>query len=149
MAKKRKAAPRRKTSRRRRSVGAVNKSMLTKAGGAIAGYVVGNMLQNKIAPTMDGKIKGAATAAIGLLLVPMLLKNDLGEGIALGMTVSGGETVLRGFNVIAGRQLMLPAAQPQRLIAGNGVPGFVNGSGVPGFVNGAKKISAYKRGLMQ
>lgn len=137
MAKKGKAAKRRTTTRRRRSVGAINKSLLAKAAGAIGGYVAAEMLTSKVAPTMDAKIKGAAVIAIGLFGVPMLLKNEMGEGLALGFAVSGGHTILKGMNIISGtRPMMLPYNQ-QRQIAGPGVPGFVNGAGVPGFVNGA------------
>lgn len=149
MAKKKHVAKRR-TQHRRHRVGAVNKSMLTEAAGAIAGYVVGSMLQSKLAPNMNQKVKGSATILIGLFGVPMLLKNDLGKGLAMGMVVSGGKELLTSFGVISGtRPALLPPSNQARMIAGSGVPGFVNGagSGVPGFVNGVGRRKTTARGV--
>lgn len=132
------------THRRRRRVGAValNKDLMVQAAGAIGGYVVGNMIGSKIAPNMDGKLKGAIIAAAGLLGVPMVLKSSVGRGLALGMAVAGGQKVLQGFGVISGsgQPMLLPYgnAMGVRQIAGPGVNAMVNGrNGVSAMVNGS------------
>jgi hypothetical protein len=136
MAKRKKTKP--TTRRRRRSVGAVNKDLLTQAAGAVAGFVAGQMIASKIAPTMDNKIKGLVIAAAGLFGVPMVMKNSIGRGLALGLAVSGGQKVLQGFNIIAGNgmPLMIMPGNGRRQLAGNGVNAMVNGNGVNAMVNG-------------
>lgn len=128
------------TTRRRRRVGAValNKDLMIQAAGAIAGKVIGDMIGNKIAPTMDNKIKGAIIAAAGIFAVPMVLKTSIGKGLAIGLAVSGGQKILQGFNIISGvgGQALLMPSTGQRLIAGNGVNAMVNGQGVNAMVNG-------------
>ena len=156
MAKRKVAAKRRTSSKRRRSVGAVNKTMLMQAAGTIAGYVAGNMLQSKIAPTMDAKIKGAATAAIGIVVLPMLIKSDMGKAVGIGLATSGAVELLKGFNVISGvgaynvRQLPAPGAQ--RLIAGSGINQMVGGSGINRMVGGSginRMVGAKRSSAMQ
>ncbi len=136
-------AKKKTTTRRRRRIGAValNKDLMMQAAGAIGGYVIGQMVASKIAPTMDNKIKGAILAAAGLVVVPMVMKNTLGKGLAIGMAVAGGQKVLQGFNIISGSgtPLMIMPAQGMgvRQIAGSGINAMVNGrDGVSAMVNG-------------
>lgn len=132
------------TRRRRRTVGAIamNKDLITQAAGAIGGFVVGQMVASKIAPTMDSKIKGAIIAAVGIFAVPMVLKNTIGKGLAIGLAVSGGQKILQGLNVISGvdHLMIMPASGNMglRQLAGSGVNAMVNGSGggVSAMVNG-------------
>lgn len=130
------------TTRRRRRIGAValNKDLLTQAAGAIGGYVIGQMVASKLAPTMDNKIKGAILAAAGVFGIPMVLKNTIGRGLAIGLAVAGGQKVLQGFNVISGNGqplMIMPASVGVRQIAGSGVNAMVHGrDGVSNMVNG-------------
>lgn len=148
MAKKKAKKP--TTRRRRRSVGAVNKDLMIQAAGALGGYVVGTMLSAKIAPTMDKKIKGAAIAAVGVLLVPMVLKNSVGRGLAIGLATSGGVQLLQGLGVISGRSelQMLPSMQNGRMLAGPGINAMVNGPGISQMVNGpSRRMGAMNNAL--
>ena len=138
--------------RRRRSVGAVNKDLLTQAAGALGGYVLATMAMAKIAPTLDSKIKGAVVAALGVFGVPMVLKNSIGRGLAIGFSTAGGIKLLQGFNVISGvglRQDYLPMPQSRLNGAGinaqvngtgQGVNAMVNGSGINSMVNGRNRV---------
>ena len=130
------------THRRRRSrVGALDKGLLTEVAGAIGGYVVGNMIANNtsLLPTLDPKIKGAAVAAIGVMVVPRFMKSPIGKGIAIGMATAGGAVILKNLGVISG--VMSPVAYlpypSQRRIAGSGINAMVNGSGINKMVNGS------------
>ena len=61
---------------RRRRVGAIGGGdTLNTFAGALGGFVAGNILSQKLFPTMDAKIKGAVIAAAGLLLVPKFMGN--------------------------------------------------------------------------
>jgi len=140
MARKRKT--KKTTHRRRRSrVGALDKGLLTEVAGSIGGYVVGNMIANNtsLLPTLDPKIKGAAVAAIGVLVVPHFMKSPIGKGIAIGMATAGGAVILKNMGVISG--VMSPVAYlpypSQRRIAGTGISAQVNGNGVNAMVNGS------------
>jgi len=142
MANKRK--PAKKTTRRKgsRVSGLVSKDLFEKAAGAIAGYVGARMLTAKVLPNLDAKIKGAATAAVGLLLIPKVLKNKLGEGMALGFAVAGGETLLQSTGLIAGIGAIQYLPYPQRMIAGAGINQTVGGSdGISQTVGGSDGIS--------
>jgi len=131
---------RKKTTARR--IGAVSKkgNILVQAAGAVAGYVVGSLVSTKIAPNLDPKIKGAAITAIGLYGVPMLLKNDIGKGMALGMAVAGTSQVLTSVGVLnkIGLRQMGYYTPGQTRIAGNGITAMLNGSsdGISAMVNG-------------
>lgn len=152
-----------KTTHRRRRVSGMDKDILTMAAGSIAGYVVGNMVGSKIAPTMDSKIKGAAIAALGIFVVPMAMKNSLGKGLAIGLATYGGQSILKSLNVISGydgvgvRQLpinpytLLPATVNgrginQQVNGGNGISNMVNGvgDGISNMVNGRRSITRQK-----
>lgn len=135
--------------RRRSRVGALDKNLLTIAAGSIGGYVVGNMIANNTSlfPTLDIKIKGAAVAAIGVLLVPRFMKSSIGTGLAVGMATAGGAAILKNMGVISGvgEMAYLPYT-PQRRIAGAGISAQVNGPGISAQVNGGGGISATVNG---
>ena len=126
--------------RRRSRVGALDKGLLTEVAGAIGGYVIGNMIGNNtsLLPTLDPKIKGAAVAAIGVMVVPRFMKSPIGKGIGIGMATAGSAIILKNLGVISG--VMSPAYLPypsQRRIAGSGINAMVNGSGINAMVNGS------------
>lgn len=123
MAKRKKSAHRRSTSRRRKMSGASGET-IKMFGGIMIGVIGGTMLAQKIAPTMDPKIKGAILTAGGLF-ASTKVSGGLMEGIALGASVAGGTTLLKGFGVISG-------ASANRMVAGNLSTRQVNG----GMVNG-------------
>lgn len=129
------------THRRRRSrVGALDKGLLTEVAGAIGGYVIGNMIANNtsLLPTLDPKIKGAAVAGIGIMVVPRFLKTPIGKGIAIGMATAGGAVILKNLGVISGMAPVAYLPYPsQRRIAGAGINAQVNGTGVSAMVNGS------------
>lgn len=132
-----------KTPRRhsRRISGIMNKDLLEKAAGAIVGFVGARMISDKVAPTLDAKIKGAVMIGAGLFAIPHLLKNKLGEGLSLGFAVAGGEKLLQATGVIAGEMTYLPYT-PTRHIAGNGISQQVGGTeGISQTVSGSRSYA--------
>lgn len=96
MARRKKA---RKTSRRRRSIGALGKmggGVLLKVAGAVAGKVLSNVLDKQIGASMTGRsylVAGAPVAA-GLIL-PMVSKNATIKALAEGMLVIGAVQLVK------------------------------------------------------
>lgn len=87
MAKKRKAA-KRKTSRRRRVSGIMpGKDTLLTVGGVIGGLAIAGIASGKI-PVADGRIKAAILLGAGVLLVAN--KNALVKSAGLGIAALGG-----------------------------------------------------------
>lgn len=133
-----------KTPRRhsRRISGVMNKDWFGKAAGAIVGFVGARMISDKVAPTLDAKIKGAVLIGAGLFGIPMLLKNKLGEGMSLGFAVAGGEKLLQATGVIAGTSYLPYTAVKH--IAGNGISQQVGGTdGIQQTVGGSER--SYRR----
>ena len=136
---RRKHAKTAKRHTRRRRIGAMGGNTLTTFAGTLGGYVVGNIVQSKLFPTMDAKIKGAVFAAAGVLLVPKLAKGcPLINGMGIGLAVSGGANILKSLGVISGYggPSTLPSLYALPTMAGAGVNSMVNGSGVNSMVNG-------------
>ncbi len=131
MAKRKKSSGRKSGGRRRRMSGA-SKETLKMFGGIMVGVIGGTMLAQKVAPTMDQKVKGAILAAGGLFGATKV-HGALMEGITMGLAVSGGVTVMKGFGVISG-------TSANRMIAGNLAMKQVNGGMVNGgMVNGGMR----------
>ncbi len=60
---------------------------VTVSAGLVAGQYLGKMLQDKVSALEDGKIRGAALAALGIFGGRMLPKGF--QGVALGVAASG------------------------------------------------------------
>lgn len=76
--------------RRRHSVGAVPKGAFTSILGITAGAIVGRMVAKKLLPNVDEKIKNAGVMVLGAMVMPKVMKSDLGRAIGNGMIASGG-----------------------------------------------------------
>lgn len=104
-------------------MGAVRSSTKAKIGDVIVagvGAIAGGFLQSKVAPSMDAKIKGLATAVIGGIVAGS--RSTTVKYLGLGIAASGFYGVARGFNLIgaipspvgllpAGAQYQLPKAE--------------------------------------
>lgn len=140
MAKSKRKSAHKTTHRRhsRRISGLMNKDLFEKAAGAVVGFVGARMLSDKVLPTLDAKIKGAATIGIGLLVVPQVLKNKLGEGLALGFAVAGGEQILKSTGMIAGMSADYLPYRSVPQISGAGISETVGGQGI------SETVGSYK-----
>jgi len=140
--KRRKAhkTPAKRTTRRRRVGGMGGGDTINTFAGALGGFVAGNMLAGKLFPSMDAKLKGAIIAGAGIFLIPKFAGNSpLMKGLALGMGVAGGSTVLKSLGVISGMGALNTAHPIYALPStSTGVNQMVSGSGkgVSSMVNG-------------
>jgi hypothetical protein len=106
---RRKSHRRRSTSRRRRVGGILSQDKLMKAGGVILGVIATGFINEKIAemkntdgtPKVDPKIVALGEVILGFVL-PNFVKNDLVEGIGMGMIGAGGVNAAKGFGLISG-----------------------------------------------
>jgi len=106
---RRKSHRRRSTSRRRRLGGILSQDKLMKAGGAILGVVAIGFLNEKIGemknadgtPKVDPKLVALGEVVLGFVL-PNFVKNDLVEGLGLGMIAAGGVNAAKEFGIISG-----------------------------------------------
>ena len=89
MARKRKHT-KKHTRRRRHRMSGVPKGALMSSVGVIAGAVVGRLVAKKVLPNLDEKIKNAGVIAIGALLMPKVIKSELGRSLGTGMVAAGG-----------------------------------------------------------
>ena len=85
------------TRSRRRKVGAMPKNAAMSVVGIVAGAIVGRLIAKKVLPNVNEKIKNAGVLAIGALLMPKLIKSDLGKSIGHGMIASGGIGLVGSF----------------------------------------------------
>jgi hypothetical protein len=106
MAKKR--HHKKKHTKRRSRIGAAPKGMLTSILGIAAGAVVGRMVAKKLLPNVDEKIKNAGVIVLGAMVMPKVLKSDLGRAIGNGMIAAGGVGLAGSFlPAIAGTEDMI------------------------------------------
>lgn len=107
MARRKKHA--KKTHRRRRShMGAVPKNAIMTILGITAGAVVGRMVAKKALPNVDEKIKNAGVIVLGAMVMPKVMKSDLGRAIGNGMVAAGGVGLAGSFlPAIAGTDDMI------------------------------------------
>lgn len=106
---RRRKSHRRRSSRRRRVGGILSQDKLMKAGGAILGVVAIGFLNEKIGemknadgtPKVDPKIVALGEVILGFVL-PNFVKNDLVEGVGLGMIAAGGVNAAKEFGIISG-----------------------------------------------
>jgi len=98
-----------KTHRRRRShMGAVPKNAIMTILGITAGAVVGRMVAKKALPNVDEKIKNAGVIVLGAMVMPKVMKSDLGRAIGNGMIAAGGVGLAGSFlPAIAGTDDMI------------------------------------------
>lgn len=82
--------------RKRHSVGAVKGTAMS-AIGIVAGAVIGRMVAKKVLPNVDERIKNAGVVAIGALLMPKVIKSDLGKALGNGMIAAGGVGLVGSF----------------------------------------------------
>ena len=105
---KRKKHTKKHHRRRRHSIGAAPKGMLTSILGIAAGAVVGRMVAKKLLPNVDEKIKNAGVVVLGAMVMPKVLKSDLGRAIGNGMIAAGGVGLAGSFlPAIAGTEDMI------------------------------------------
>jgi hypothetical protein len=106
MAKKR--HHKKKHTKRRSRIGAAPKGMLTSILGIAAGAVVGRMVAKKLLPNVDEKIKNAGVIVLGAMVMPKVMKSDLGRAIGNGMIAAGGVGLAGSFlPAIAGTDDMI------------------------------------------
>ena len=91
---KKKATSRRRKSRRMGAIGATGmQSILGVVGGAVAAkFVTAQTL-----PNLDSRIKAAGVVALGALVMPRILKGELGKSIGAGMIAVGGSNLIGAF----------------------------------------------------
>lgn len=95
-------------SRRRSRIGAAPKGMITSILGIAAGAVVGRMVAKKLLPNVDERIKNAGVVVLGSMVMPKVIKSDLGRAIGNGMIASGGVGLVGSFlPAIAGTEDMI------------------------------------------
>lgn len=107
MARRKKHA--KKHHRRRKSrIGAAPKGIVTSILGIAAGAVVGRMVAKKLLPNVDERIKNAGVVVLGAMVMPKVLKSDLGRAIGNGMIAAGGVGLAGSFlPAIAGTEDMI------------------------------------------
>jgi hypothetical protein len=89
-------------------MGAAPKGMLTSILGIAAGAVVGRLVAKKLLPNIDEKIKNAGVVVIGSMVMPKVLKSELGRAIGNGMIASGAVGLTSSFlPAIAGTDDMI------------------------------------------
>ena len=97
---RRKSRTRKSTHRRKRSRMGATGSNMTNILAMVAGAVAGRILQSKVLPNVDAKIKAVGQIAVGLML-PRFVKNKLAAGIGTGMVINGSVTALTQFGVVS------------------------------------------------
>jgi hypothetical protein len=97
MAKRRKKAHHTRRRRHHSGMAGMPKGALTSTLGIIAGAVAGRLVAKKVLPNVDEKIKNAGVIAIGALVMPKILKSDLGKAIGNGMIAAGGAGLIGEF----------------------------------------------------
>lgn len=85
------------TRSRRRRIGAVGggTGMLL---GVAAGAVVGRLLQSKVLPNVDDRIKSAGLVALGAFF-PRFMKGPMGAGVGAGMVAAGAVGLASSFGI--------------------------------------------------
>ena len=83
--------------RRHRMSGVGKGGAVMSSVGIIAGAVVGRYLAKSVLTSVDEKIKNAGVIAVGALLMPKILKSDLGKSLGQGMIAAGGMGLVGSF----------------------------------------------------
>lgn len=91
---RKKSAPRRRSRRRMGAIGGAGlQSILGVVGGAVAAKIV----TARVLPNLDERIKSAGVIALGALVMPKILKGELGKSIGAGMIAVGGSNLISNF----------------------------------------------------
>lgn len=91
---RKKSAPRRRSRRRMGAIGGAGlQSILGVVGGAVAAKIV----TARVLPNLDERIKSAGVVALGALVMPKVLKGELGKSIGAGMIAVGGSNLIANF----------------------------------------------------
>ena len=101
---RKKRSPQKRTSRRRRSVRGVDmNNILMSFGGVLAGVAAAGYANKLVLKNQSKTIQSMAPIALGVLL-PMVIKSDIGKYAGLGMFAYGGIKILQnaGLGEIAG-----------------------------------------------
>lgn len=112
-------------SRRRRRMGAVGGGMVTKIAGVAAGAIAAQFVKKFLPDTLGDKAKAGIQVAAGVVL-PRIMKSQLGESLGAGMIAAGAVNLATSFGIggIGEDQLLLPvsvsgAEDNMSVIAGN------------------------------
>lgn len=97
---RRKSHSKKRSTRRRRGMGAVGKVGMSSALYTIAGAVAAQAVA-KFVPITNEKIKAAIPVAVGLFL-PKFIKGSVGQGLGNGMVALGGLKLIQSFGVLSG-----------------------------------------------
>lgn len=106
---RRKTHRRRRSFRRRRVGGILSQDKLMKAGGVILGVIATGFINEKIgemknadgSPKIDPKLVALGEVVLGFVL-PNFVKNDLVEGVGMGLIGAGGVNAAKSFGIISG-----------------------------------------------
>lgn len=106
---RRKSHRRRRSFRRRRVGGILSQDKLMKAGGVILGVIATGFINEKISemknadgtPKVDPKLVALGEVVLGFVL-PNFIKNDLIEGVGMGLIGAGGVNAAKSFGIISG-----------------------------------------------
>jgi len=90
MARRRKKATRRRSRRMGAIKGAGFQSILGIVGGAVAAKIV----TARVLPNIDSRIKSAGVIALGALVMPRIIKGELGKALGNGMIAVGGSNLI-------------------------------------------------------
>lgn len=109
MARRKSHRRRRSPSRRRRLGGILSQDKLMKAGGVILGVIATGFINEKISevkntdgsPKVDPRLVALGEVILGFVL-PNLVKNDLVEGVGMGLIGAGGVNAAKSFGIISG-----------------------------------------------
>lgn len=95
MARRRKKATSRRRSRRR--MGAIGAAGMQSILGIVGGAVAAKFVTAKVLPNLDSRIKSAGVIALGALVMPRILKGELGKALGNGMIAVGGSNLIAEF----------------------------------------------------
>lgn len=108
--------------RRRHRVGAINvKQTGTKIIGVAGGAFVGRMLQNmatKSLPSISPRIMNLGLIVIGEMVIPRIVKGDIGQSVGDGITAIAVLSELQSFGMITGVGAVPGRRVPSRVIRG-------------------------------
>lgn len=129
MAKKRRKAGRRRSSRRGRIGKIADKNTLALAAGVAGGAIVATFVSSKLS-SLDPKIKAAVLAVGGIVVAGQ--NNPLIKGIGLGVAGAGAVNLANSFGLsISGTPLI--AFNPPGLAGFNNYPNFPQANVISGF----------------
>lgn len=91
---RKKSAPRRRSRRR---MGAIGGADIQNILGVVGGAVAAKFVTAQTLPNLDSRIKAAGVVALGALVMPRVLKGEMGKAIGAGMIAVGGSNLIGAF----------------------------------------------------